>query len=163
MFRAFTTAGLKIVANNAGSGAGGEPVRSISTTYLGWPLIISEYSSVKALEAATPWKTGSKPGQGEAPISLTGLNILVSWGPTTGATPPNPDDAQQTGARALIAAMDPLLWPLRARTIVAVDIPDHTPTPTANPSPTVKPSATPKPKPTKKLKPTKKPKASPKP
>ncbi len=162
IFRAFTGAGLKVVANNAGSGASGEPVRSINATYLGWPLIISEYSSVKALLAATPWKDAELPGQGEPPIALTGLNILVTWGPTTGAIPPTPDDAHLIATRGLIAIMDPLLWPLRARSIVSVTLPDHTPTPSASPSPSLKPTATPKPTKKPKPKPTPKPTKKPK-
>ena len=126
VFRGIQAAGLKVIANTGGTGeAGEEPVRDFSATYEGWPLIISEYSSTKALAKAKRWKRGKHPGQGEPPIAIKGSNILVEWGPTTGKKPPKLDATQQAAVAALIEALDPLLHPLTARTSVPVDIPVH--------------------------------------
>ncbi len=127
VFAALNKAGLKIKANNAGSGrAGGEPVRRINATYLDWPLIVSEYSSGKALAKATRWKDGAKPAQGEPPIAFIGLNILIQWGPTTtGVRPTKPDAREMAALTSLVEVLDPLLSPMKARTIVPVAMPDR--------------------------------------
>jgi hypothetical protein len=137
IFHALDKAGLKIKANNAGSGgAGNEPVRRINATYLDWPLVVSEYSSAKALAKARPWKDGVKPAQGEPPIAFIGLNILVEWGPTTtGVRPKKPEDRELAALDSLIEILDPLLSPLKARTIVPVTIPDRTQANAAKESP----------------------------
>lgn len=124
IFKALKKAGLKVVANNAGSGGEGkEPIRRISATFGDWPLVVSEYSSTKALAKAMPWKNGTKPGQGEAPIAVVGLNILIEWGPTTGAKPKKPEDRELIAVVSMIDILDPLLSPLKARTIVPITLP----------------------------------------
>ena len=125
IFRALDKAGLKVKANNAGSGKPGhEPVRRISATYLDWPLVVSEYSSSKALAKAKAWKAGAKPAQGEPPIAFIGLNILIEWGPTsTNLRPSKPEDRELAALDSLVLILDPLLSPLKARTIVPVTIP----------------------------------------
>jgi len=134
VYKGLQSAGLALVANTAGSGrAGKEPLHDLSATYEGWPLIISEYSSAKALAKAKKWKAGKKPGQGEPPIAIKGQNILVEWGPTTGKRPPKPDARQKTALAALIAALDPLLYPLKVRSNVTVELPVHTPVTIASP------------------------------
>ena len=151
IYRAMVRAGLKIAPNNASTGGPGhEPVKRINATYAGWPLSISEYSSVQSLLDATKWKTGAAPESGEAPISYLGLNILIEWGPTTGAGQRKPDDKQLAAAEALHAALDPLVSPVAARTIVPIPGVSATPEPVATPvataGPTPKPpKATPKP------------------
>jgi hypothetical protein len=135
VYRELQRAGLDLVANTAGTGkAGKEPLRDIVATYAGWPLIISEYSSTKALAKAKKWKAGKKPGQGETPLAIKGLNILLEWGPTTGKRPPKPDADQRKAIAALIAALDPILYPLKVRSNVKVALPVHTPVPAASPS-----------------------------
>jgi hypothetical protein len=137
-------AGLHITATNAASGSNGEePVKRINATYLGWPLIISQYSSSSALRKVFQWKAGDPPRQGEPPINLTGMNILVTWGPTTGASPKKPDDAKRNALDSIIEVLDALLSPLQARTIVPVPVAGSTPAPP--PTATPKPIATPKP------------------
>jgi hypothetical protein len=156
VFRAMVAGGLKIYTNNASTGGPGhEPVKTINATYEGWPLAISEYSTPGSLLAAVKWKSGSIPGQGEAPIAIVGENILIEWGPTTGASPRRPDGQQMQAAEMLGNALNALVSPLSLRTIVP--IPGVTPDPT--PAPTATPKVTPKPTP----KPTVKPKATPKP
>lgn len=141
IYRSLQQAGLKVVADTAASGRNGkEPQRKLIATYDGWPLIISEFSTVKALNKATKWKRGKRPGQGEVPFALKGLNILVEWGPTTGRRPPKPDAGQRQAIAALVAALDPLLYPLTARSNVSVDLPVHTPIPTASPASSAAPS-----------------------
>jgi hypothetical protein len=145
VYLALLAAGLKIVPNNASTGGPGrEPVKRINATYAGWPLAISEYSSAKSLQAATRWKPGAKPGSGEASIAFMGLNILVEWGPSTGSSPKKPDERQITAATALHDALDPLVSPLAARTIVPIPgviAPSSEPTTSPGPSsnPTKKP------------------------
>jgi len=155
IYRALLAAGLRIVPNNASTGGPGfEPVKRINATYAGWPLAISQFSSSAALRAATDWKAGAKPGQDESSIAFMGLNILVEFGPTTDASPKTPDDRQLAAAEALHQALDPLVSPMSARTIVAIPgVPEPTVAPIASPAP--KPTAKPAPKPT--AKPTKKP------
>ena len=95
VFRALGSGGLRITATNAASGTDGdEPVKRINASYLGWPLIVSQYSSSAALHKATAgWQPGDRPGQGEPPIALTGLNILV-----TGARRRAPSPRRRTTA-----------------------------------------------------------------
>jgi len=156
VFQALGSAGLRLTATNAVSGAPGkEPVKRINAAYLGWPLIISQYSSSSALTRATNgWRPGDLPGQGEPPIAITGMNILVEWGPTTGAEPKVPDEKKDEALTVMIGTLDKLLSPLHARTIVPVPVAGSTPAPTATATPT--PTKTPKP--TKSAKPTKSPK-----
>lgn len=126
IFHALGKAGLKVKANTAGSGRSGhEPIRRISATYLDWPLVVSEYSSSKALARAKPWKVGAKPAQGEPPIAFIGLNILIEWGPTsTGLRPKKPSARELAALATLVEILDPLLSPLKARTAAPITIPD---------------------------------------
>lgn len=106
-------AGLDITPNTASSGPGGEPVKRISATFEGWPLILSQFTSSAALRAS-----GFDPAravrQGDPPITLAGLNILVEFGPTTSNTalPEPPDSARRAAALELVRVLDPLLGPL---------------------------------------------------
>ena len=125
IFRALNKAGLRVVANTAGSGGDGrEPVRRISATFGDWPLVVSEYSSAKALAKAKPWKEGAKPGPGEPPIAFIGLNILIELGPKSGGRPKAPRDRDLVAATSLVEVIDPLLSPLKTRTIVPITMPD---------------------------------------
>jgi hypothetical protein len=150
IYLALLAAGLRIVPNNASTGGpGNEPVKRINATYAGWPLAISQFSSSASLRTTTDWKAGARPGQGESSIAFMGLNILVEYGPTSGTTPKTPDDRQLAAAEALHQALDALVSPLSARTIVAIPgVPESTAAPTASPSPKAKPTARPSAKPT---------------
>ena len=153
VYLALLAAGLRIVPNNASTGGpGNEPVKRINATYAGWPLSISQFTSSATLMAATDWKAGARPGQGESSVAFMGLNILVEWGPTTGTEPKTPDDRQLAAAEALHQALDPLVSPMSARTIVAIPgVPESTVAPTATPArPSAKPTAKATPKATKK-------------
>jgi hypothetical protein len=121
VFLGLARAGLRMTANNAD--AGGEDsalVKRINATYLGWPLAVSEYRTSAALARVTDWAEEGKPGQGDPPVAIAGLNILVEWGPTTGEAPPEPDGARRDGLRELASQLDRLLSPLRARAVIAV-------------------------------------------
>jgi hypothetical protein len=145
VFRALSAGGLRIVANNAISGASGaEPVKRINATYLGWPLNVAQYSSSAALSKATPWKAGEPPRGGEVPIAIVGLNILVTWGPTTGGKPMVPDARKVDALDPMLAILDELLSPLRARAIVPLPIAGASPAP--SPSAPASPPASTKPK-----------------
>lgn len=124
VFTGLGKAGLRITANTASLGAdGGDVVTTIYATYLGWPLDVTQYRSTTALTKITEWPSGEGPGRGEPPIALAGMNILIKWGPAvSGAKPGKPDGRQSDGLRDLVAALDPLLSPLRARTSVPVAI-----------------------------------------
>jgi hypothetical protein len=135
VYTALNAAGLKLVPTNAGGKGKGGLVKRIVATYADWPIIISQYSSAKALAKAAAWKSGSKPGQGESPVAVKAMNILIEWGPTTGAKPPKPSTRQRTALAALILAMDGLAAPLQTRSIIKVALPSH-----AAPSP--EPSST---------------------
>jgi hypothetical protein len=145
VYKALQEAGLKVATDTAASGRNGnEPQRKLIANYDGWPLIISEFSTAKALSKATKWKRGKHPGQGEVPFAMKGLNILVEWGPTTGRRPPKPDARQLASIKAMVAALDPLIYPLTVRSSVAVDVPVHA-VPTSSPAPSGSPAETPKP------------------
>jgi hypothetical protein len=162
VFLALLKDGLAISANTAVTGGEGhDPVKRIEASYLGWPLSIGQYRTAQTLHDAVIWKDGAKPGAGERPMSFKGLNILVEWGPTSVGLPKTPDATQLAGASALRIALDTLLSPVIARTVVPVVGSTPTPGPSASPAPSAKvtPKPTPKPKPTEKPKPTKKPKA----
>ncbi len=139
VFAKLGEAGLAIVANNADSGGtSGEPRRRINATFAGWPLILSEYSSARAL-AASGFKAGTPPGQGDAPYRLAGLNILVEFGPhTTNLGAPSPDPRFREAAARLLAALDPLLGPMGQSSVdplPAAVSPGASPSPAGGPSP----------------------------
>jgi hypothetical protein len=119
VFLALGAAGLRVTANNAAAGDG-TLVKRINATYHGWPLIVSQYTSTAALRAETTWTADDRPGQGQPPIQIAGLNILVEWGPTTGAEPKSPSGPQRDGLRDLAGTLEALLSPIRARAVVPV-------------------------------------------
>ena len=100
----------------------------------GWPLSVTQYRTSAALSKGTGWEPGEAPGQGEAPVAIAAANILVEWGPQTGEHPATPDERQLTGLKDLVTALDRLLSPLRARTVVRVDVPGVVLAPSAAPS-----------------------------
>jgi hypothetical protein len=135
VYRGLGASGLRITANNATAGGDDSAlVKRINATYLGWPLNVSQYRTTSALAKATDWKAGQKPGQGEAPVAIAAANILITWGPQTGERPVPPDERQMQGLKDLLSAMDRLLSPIRARTIVAVSVPGLILGPTAAPT-----------------------------
>jgi hypothetical protein len=122
VFSGLGKAGIRITPNTATVGKEGtEVVTKIYATYLGWPLDVTQFSSAKALGAVTKWKAGEEPGRGEPPIALAGANILVTWGPMASGKKPGKLDPRQSDAlHDLVAALDILLAPLKARTNVPV-------------------------------------------
>ncbi|MGP1673713.1 MAG: hypothetical protein ACTS8Z_00685 [Candidatus Limnocylindrales bacterium] len=147
VFNGLGRAGLQITPNTASTGPkDGDVVTRIFATYLGWPLVVAEYRSSAALGKVVTWEAGEDPGHGEHPIALAGGNVLVTWGPaSSGAKPSLPDERQTMGLTDLVAALDKLLSPLRARTNTAVKI--TPPVASAPTSPATKPGpkATPAP------------------
>ena len=141
IFRALQAAKLDVSAYTAGTGPKGEPVTTINGAYDGWPIIVSEYSSAKALAKANKWKAGAKLRQGDPPVSIKGLNILIEWGPMTGRRPPKLNAEQRAAVAALIETIDPLLYPLKVRSNITIEVPQHTPVPSPSPSPSQTPSA----------------------
>jgi hypothetical protein len=140
-------AGLKITPNTATAGPKDGPVvTKIFATYLGWPLDVTEYRSTSALARTLAWEPGAPPGRGEHPVALAGSNILITWGPTvSGQKPSKPDMRQTVGLRDLVSALDDLLAPLQARTIVAVSVSAPIASAPTSPTTTAVPEATPAP------------------
>lgn len=146
VFAAFSKAGLRITANNADAGGqDGEPRKRFNTTYAGWPLILSEYSSRAALVTATGFEPDTPPGLGDAPFMLVGLNILVEYGPHTKNEITAPEKRFVEAAQALVKVMDPLLNPLSQSSTVPLDLPGPDVVPGDEPSeaPASAPAASP--------------------
>jgi hypothetical protein len=160
VYRALGKAGLAVSAINANLGQGNpDIVKQINANLGGWSLRIIQYKSSSLMTPALKWPAGEAPGGDEAPYNFAALNILIEYGPMSARAPSAPDAARQKDAASIIAVLDPLLWPISQRSVVAV--PTRTPVPAATPVPTVKPTARPTPEPTtrpaKTPKPTRKP------
>jgi len=135
VYLALLADGLVVAPLGASTGdPGRDPVKKINATYKGWPLAIIQYRSAKTLKAANKWKPGVKPGAGEAPIEYYGENILVRWGPIATTVQKRPDPRQLVAAQELRDALDRLLSPLTARTIVRVPVTPPSPNPSADTS-----------------------------
>jgi hypothetical protein len=156
VYRALGMSGLKVTAINANLGQGNpDIVKQINANLSGWSLRIIQYTSSGLMTPALDWKLGEAPGGDEAPFNFAALNILIQFGPISAAAPSAPDASRQKDAAAIVAVLDPLLWPIAQRSVLA--IPSRTPIPAATPVPTAKPTAKPTTKPAKTPKPTKKP------
>jgi len=146
IYSALGAARLGIVANNANAG-GGNPdiVKQINADIGSWPLRIIEYQSSAALAKALKWAPGDAPGGDESPYAFAGMNVLIQFGPISARAPSAPEALRQQAAAAIVAALDPLLWPLLQRSVVP--IPSRTPVPVATPvpSPSAAPAKTPRP------------------
>jgi hypothetical protein len=141
---------------NANLGNGNPRIaKQINCTVEGWPLRIIQYTSVSTLGASLKWKAGAAPAGNEAPYNWAALNVLVQYGPISARAPKAPEAGRQATASALVAILDPLLWPLEQHSVV--DVPSRTPEPAATPAPTAKPSAKPTTKPGKTPRPSKAP------
>ncbi len=142
IFRALSVAKLGIVANNANSGGGNKDiVKQINADIGSWPLRIIEYRSSAVLAKATGWKAGQAPGSDEAPYAFAGLNVLLQYGPISARAPSAPDATRQKAAAAIVAVLDPLLWPLAQRSVVPIA--SRTAEPAASVAPSAGPSAAP--------------------
>jgi hypothetical protein len=162
IYRDLGKGGLAITPINANLGQGNpDIVKAINANLKGWPLRITEYRSAEAMVKSLDWTPGDPPGGDEAPYAFAALNILITYGPISARAPSPPDAGRQQDAVSIVAVLDPLLWPITQRSVLA--IPSRTPIPLATPKPTPKPTAKPTPKPTAKAtakptpKPTKKP------
>lgn len=153
VFTAIARAGMPISGNNAAAGT--DPVKTINATFRDWPMLISEYKSAESLAKARHWKERDPPGQGESPVAIIGLNILVEWGPTTGVRPPALDEVQVRAMNEFLKVIDPYVGPLIVRTTTELRVP------VASQPSTLKPSSPSSPSATASATPSKKPKASP--
>jgi hypothetical protein len=145
VFNGLGREGLRITPNTANAGSdGGAVVTRINGTYLGWPLLVTQFRTAADLAKAAKWEAGEAPGRGEPPVALAGYNILVSWGPSElGSKPPTPDGRKAAALEALVRALERLLSPLRTRTIVPVQVASAPEAAQAGPS--AAPKATPAP------------------
>jgi hypothetical protein len=152
LYSLLAQAKLGIVPNNANLGHGNPAiVKQINADLHSWPLRITQFRSADALARTLAWKSGDAPRAGEAPYAFAGLNVLVQYGPINTKAPSQPEQARQDAAAAIVAILDPLLWPLSQHSVTPVAT--RTPAPVATPAPTTRPSA----KPSKSAKPTKAP------
>lgn len=137
VYRKLTAAGLRITPNSASSAPGHEPLKRINATFEGWPLILSEFSSAGALAKAAGVDRGAEPGRDEPPFAISGLNILVEFGPRAVSRPkPDlPDDRRRAAALALAQALDPLLGPLSVRAVESLPLPGLVPSSSATADP----------------------------
>jgi len=152
IFDVIRRAGLPLTVTNATGGDANSPiVKQINAAIDNWPLVISQYRNSATLRAAVKWNPKLPPAVGSPPFVFVGLNVLVAFGPSTGAPQP-PDAIRQAQAERLVEVIDPLLWPLEQRSVTPVPVrtavaASPAPAP-SNPSP--KPSSKPSPKPSPK-------------
>jgi len=142
IFRALALAKTGIVANNANSGNGNKNiVKQINADIGSWPLRITEYTSSATRAKSIAWK-GSAPVRNQAPYAVAGLNVVVEFGPINKAgAPVAADPARAKHAEAIVAALDPLLWPLAQHSVVM--IPARSAVPAASAAPVKAPSKAP--------------------
>jgi hypothetical protein len=120
VFAAIRAGDLDLLVNNAMSGGPGSAVvKRINGAIDNWPLVITQYQSSAILRTAGDWEPTKPPGQGNPPYAFVGLNILVEFGPNTGIVEA-PGILRQEQATALVALLDPALWPLEQRSVIPV-------------------------------------------
>jgi hypothetical protein len=141
VYQLLARAGLRITANTATVGTDGITIKRINATYAEWPLVMTEFSSSGALQAAAKFDLGRPPRQGESPYIIGGLNLLFEFGPhsTNDRTPAPPSPSHRAAAAELVEALHPLLHPLAQRSTEPVTLPTPVPTPvppSEAPSPT---------------------------
>ena len=148
IFRVLSSAKLGMRANNATLGGDvADVVKVINADIGGWPLRITEYRSSAALRKAVAWKSAT-PARNETPYAIAGLNVLIAFGPVSRVAPPSaPEAARQEVAAAIVAALDPLLWPMAQHSVVV--IPSRSADPAASGVASPKPSPAPSKAPSK--------------
>jgi hypothetical protein len=138
----------------------GQPgvVKQINCNVAGWPLRITQYQSGAILAHDLVWTTGS-PGGNEPPYWWAAMNVAISYGPISARAPGQPDSARQAMASQIVGLLDPLLWPIRQHSVLAVPARTPEPTPTATPTaaPSKAPASKPPARPAKTPKPSKRP------
>jgi hypothetical protein len=146
LYRLIGGAGIRIVPTTASKGPNGEPVKRIIGTYDDWPIVLSEYSSTGKLRSEAKFNPKNPPKRGEAPYIIEGLNILIEFGPriTNDRSPAPPPSGKREAIAELVTVLDPLVGPLRQRSVVPVPLsaaaPVAPPPASAAPSPS-KPSS----------------------
>src|SRR4029077_9769311 len=75
IYNALLKASLQISANSADAGTGAM-VKRLHLTYDAWPLVLTQYTSAKAL-STSGFNPKPKPALGAPPFALAGLNILI--------------------------------------------------------------------------------------
>lgn len=120
IFTAIRTADLPLAVTNATAGGPSSPmIKQINAQVANWPLIITQYRSGAALRDALKWDPSRGPNPGDPPYAWVAMNILIAFGPST-AKPTAPDATRQEQAKALVALIEPLLWPIEQRSIAPV-------------------------------------------
>jgi hypothetical protein len=123
VFNVIRSAGLPLSVNNATKGPG-PMIKRINADIGNWPLVITQFRSGAALRSATKWDASRPPRQGNPPFTFVGLNILIEFGPSTGALA-TPDAPRVKQAERLAAVLDPLLWPIEQRSVTPMTFASH--------------------------------------
>lgn len=119
VFAVIRSGDLDLLVNNATSGGSDGVVKRINGAIDNWPLVITQYQTSAILRDAGVWEPTKPPGQGNPPYAFVGLNILIEFGPNTGIVEA-PGPVRQEQASALVALLDPALWPLEQRSVIPV-------------------------------------------
>jgi hypothetical protein len=118
IFDVLRAGGLPLTVTTATAGESTSPiVKRINLDIGNWPLVITEFRTSALLRETTYWDPTRPPVQGNAPYVFVGLNILIEFGPVTGLLA-QPDATRQKQAEALVALIEPLIWPLEQRSVV---------------------------------------------
>ena len=120
IFGAIRVGDLPLLVNNATGGDPNSPITKTINAAIGdWPLVITEFRTSALLRSTINWNPAQPPATGNPPYSFVGLNILIEFGPMTGALG-QPTSTRQEQAERLVALVDPLLWPLEQRSVAPV-------------------------------------------
>lgn len=140
VYRALREQGLNIVGTTAR--AGKDPVSTVTGTYAGWPLRLSQYASTRSRLGLVPFKDRDLPKRGDSPFMFAGLNIVVEWGPVLpNRAPPAATPAQLRAATRLANELNLLVGPIAQRTASPVELAPTGPQASPDASPSASPSA----------------------
>ncbi len=137
VYAGLRAAGLTVTANTAVAAPSGEPRKTISATYAGWPLLIIEFSNRAALQTSAGKGLAIDEAGARPPYAFLGLNVAVAYGPApTSATGSPPAAAFRVAAGALVGPLDALIGPLLEQAAIPVPLPSGGTIQGAAPSPT---------------------------
>ena len=120
LYQALSAGHLTLYPNNATKGPA-PVVKRINLDLDGWPLRITAYDSAASMQRVRAWKTSDGMRRGDPPYAFAALNILIEFGPMNpAAVPALSDSNHQADAAAMVAILDPLLWPIEQHSVSAI-------------------------------------------
>jgi hypothetical protein len=144
VYRALREQGLNILGTTAR--AGKDPVSTVTGTYAGWPLRLSQYASTRSRLALVAFENRDLPSRGDPPFMFAGLNIVVEWGPVLpNRAPPAATPAQLRAATRLANELNLLVGPIGQRTASPVELAPVAPQASPGSTPAASPSTSPSP------------------